>query len=184
MDATWIRKRCGDNDAMTERLTAMVSLIDDTIKTVRRISSELRPGILDDLGLIPALEWQCTEFSKNTGLECHFQSNKNDIEVDSNMAINIFRIYQEALTNIARHAQASQVQTTMLQQNGLIQLTIEDNGIGVDLNEVKNKKSLGLISMKERARLFKGEVMIEQRVPQGTVVTVKLPSAKTVKKSI
>jgi two-component system sensor kinase len=71
----------------------------------------------------------------------------------------------------------------MLQQNGLIQLTIEDNGIGVDLNEVKNKKSLGLISMKERARLFKGEVMIEQRVPQGTVVTVKLPSAKTVKKS-
>jgi signal transduction histidine kinase len=94
MDATWIRKRCGDNDAMTERLTAMVSLIDDTIKTVRRISSELRPGILDDLGLIPALEWQCTEFSKNTGLECHFQSNKNDIEVDSNMAINIFRIYQ------------------------------------------------------------------------------------------
>jgi signal transduction histidine kinase len=156
----------------------MICLIDDTIKTVRRISSELRPGILDDLGLIAALEWQGTEFEKNTGIPLHFETNQSEIDLERNFSTNVFRVYQEALTNIARHANATAVNTRFVYHDDFIQLMIKDNGDGIDLNEVHKKQSLGLISMKERARLFRGEVLVENVVPHGTIVILKVPLPK------
>jgi PAS domain S-box-containing protein len=178
MDSTWLKKRVTDDSAVTERITTMLALIDDTIRTVRRISSELRPGILDDLGLVAALEWQGAEFEKNSGIVVKFETNRSDISLERNFSTNIFRIYQEALTNIARHANATQIHTILEERDGYIRLTVKDNGEGINLNATKGKVSLGLVSMKERARQFKGEVVIENVRPHGTVVTLKVPIVK------
>jgi PAS domain S-box-containing protein len=175
MDSTWLKKRFTQDEVACERISGMISLIDDTIRTVRRISSELRPGILDDLGLVAALEWQGSEFEKNTGIEIGFETNKSDVELERNFSTNIFRIYQETLTNIARHANATSVKTIFAHYADHIRLEVRDNGIGVDFDSVRDKKSLGLISMKERARLFNGEVVIENISPHGTMVTLKIP---------
>jgi PAS domain S-box-containing protein len=178
MDSTWLKKRSGDDPIVTDRFSSMISLIDDTIKTVRRISSELRPGILDDLGLVDALEWQGAEFEKNTGITMHFDSDKSELKLERNLSTNIFRVYQEALTNITRHAHATAVQARFVCDKDFIHLIVRDNGRGIDFTAIGEKKSLGLISMKARARLFGGEVFIERAVPQGTVVTLKIPLKK------
>lgn len=177
MDSTWIKKRSADA-AVAERISSMIALIDDTIKTVRKIASELRPGILDDLGLIAALEWQGTEFEKNTGIGLIFETNKNDIDIEKALSINIFRIYQEALTNIARHAGATSVHVRFIHSDDFIQMMVKDNGRGIDLNNIKEKKSLGLVSMKARARLFKGEVLVENAAPNGAIVILRIPLTK------
>ena len=153
----------------------MIALIDETVKTVRRISSELRPGILDDLGLIPALEWQCQEFEKRTGIVSRCTTDLNDHNFDRNLATNIFRVYQEALTNVARHAQATLVETFLTGRDGFIYLTVKDNGIGFDMVSVKNKRSLGLVGMRERAMLFQGELVIKSETGKGTEILLKAP---------
>jgi PAS domain S-box-containing protein len=180
MDSTWLRKRSADDRVVTERISSMILLVDDTIKTVRRISSELRPGILDDLGLVAALEWQGAEFEKNTGIAMQFETNESDAKLERNLSTNIFRIYQEALTNIARHANATAVHTRFDHDDDFLQLVIKDNGRGIDFTEIRKKQSLGLISMKERARLFRGEVLVENTVPHGTMVTLKVPLTKMI----
>jgi PAS domain S-box-containing protein len=179
MDTTWLKKRIADSEPMNSRLAAMMSLIDETIRTVRRISSELRPGILDDLGLIAALEWQGNEFSRNTGMLVDFETNRQEMELERNFATNVFRVYQEALTNIARHSQATRVVTQFVANSESIQLIIRDDGKGIDPEEVRGKNSLGLVSMKERARLFRGEVTIENNLPHGTVVKLRVPVVQT-----
>jgi len=182
MDSVWLKKRVDDH-AVSERVTGMIALIDDTIKTVRRLSSELRPGILDDLGLIAALEWQGTEFQKNTGIALRFETNRSDIVLDRSVATHIFRVYQEALTNIARHAGATTVYAAFEQRDDIIQLVVQDNGVGIDLDEVSRKKSLGLIGMKERARLLRGEITISNVSPQGTAMTIKVPVSSSNEKT-
>jgi signal transduction histidine kinase len=175
MDVSWIiRKSTSADKVIGEKLSAMITLIDETMKTVRRISSELRPGILDDLGLIPALEWQTQEFEKRTGIKTLFHAAVNDFTPERELSTNIFRVYQEALTNIARHANASLVKTELQQVNGLVSLVVEDNGQGFDTNGVK-KNSLGLVGMKERARIFKGELIIDSKRSHGTVIMLKVP---------
>jgi PAS domain S-box-containing protein len=178
MDATWLKRKAVEDHSVSERIATMIALIDDTIKIVRRISSELRPGILDDLGLVAALEWQGAEFQKNTGVVVKFTSNKSDVQLERNFSTNVFRVYQEALTNIARHANATLVHTTFTCADEQIKLEIRDDGQGIDYNEAKKKKSLGLISMKERARLFRGQVTVENNVPNGTIVTMTIPIVK------
>lgn len=178
IDTSWIAKRVTKEDkSIYEKLSAMISLIDNTIKTVRRIASELRPGILDDLGLIAALEWQSQEFTKRTGIPCAFRTDVKNFLPERNLATNIFRVYQEALTNITRHAYATQVETLFEERDACIWLTIKDNGEGFDWNSVKTKNSLGLVGMKERARIFQGEIIIKPNNPQGTVVILKVPCA-------
>ena len=177
MDASWINKKVGARveQNIAERIATMIALIDETVKTVRRISSELRPGILDDLGLVPALEWQCREFEKRTGIVSGCHATLSDHNFDRNLATNIFRVYQEALTNIARHSQATIVETFLNEQNGFIYLTIKDNGVGFDLEEVKSKRSLGLVGMRERAMLFQGELIINSEKGKGTEILLKAP---------
>lgn len=179
MDATWIKKRTSDSEAVTSRVCSMISLIDDTIRTVRKIASDLRPGILDDLGLIAALEWQGTEFEKNTGIALHFKTNKTDIELERNLSTNIFRVYQEALTNVARHSGATSVYASLDCDDEAIKLVVKDNGKGIDPEEIRTNKSLGLISMMARARLFKGEVIVDNVVPQGTLVKLNIPLTRS-----
>ncbi len=178
MDATWIRKKSTQEQAVVERITTMIGLVDDTIKTVRRISSELRPGILDDLGLVAALEWQGSEFEKNSGIHVHFKSNISEVDLPRDFATNVFRIFQEALTNVARHSEATVVDASFTQDSEGLRLVVKDNGVGIHLNEIKNGRSIGLISMKERARIFNGEVVVGNNVPSGTVVTLTVEHAK------
>lgn len=177
MDASWINKKIGSaaEPNTLERIATMIALIDETVKTVRRISSELRPGILDDLGLIAAIEWQCQEFGKRTGIISHCHAEGNDYNFDKNLTTNIFRVYQEALTNVARHAQATVVETFLTYEHEHIILTIKDNGVGFDMEEAKRKKSLGLVGMRERAMLFHGELTIKSEMGKGTMIVLKAP---------
>ena len=153
----------------------MISLIDDTIKTIRRISSELRTGILDDLGLVAALEWQGQEFEKHTGIQAQFFSDLHDFNPERNFALTIFRIYQEALTNIVRHANATSVETVFEQKDGYIRLIIKDDGQGMDLNEAIKKGSFGLIGMKERAMMLQGDLTFESNRPNGIIIVMRVP---------
>jgi PAS domain S-box-containing protein len=179
MDAAWIAKKNFPEDtAIQQKLSSMLSVIDDTVKSVRRISSELRPGILDDLGLVPALEWQSQEFEKRTGIKCIFRSDLKNFNPTSDMSTNIFRVYQEALTNVARHAHATSVETTLFETDECVVLSVKDNGRGIDKTEASIKDSLGLVGMRERALLFDGELSIEGEAQKGTIVTLKIPLLK------
>ena len=175
MDSSWLRKRFDADKLASDRITEMISLIDDTIKTVRRISMQLRPGILDDLGLIAALDWQSAEFAKRTGIEASFTSNVTDLDLPEKLATNIFRIFQEALTNVARHAHASLVRSYLHVENERITLTIRDNGVGIDEQGIENSNSLGIVGMKERARMFEGDLTVRRDEQRGTIVILTVP---------
>jgi PAS domain S-box-containing protein len=185
MDASWTARKIGDeNKDISARITGMIALIDETVKTVRRISSELRPGILDDLGLAAALEWQGHDFEKRTGIKCEFHTDLHDFYPERNLSTNIFRVYQEALTNVARHAGATKIETTLEEKEGCIILVIKDNGTGFDMEQARNKKSLGLIGMRERALLFQGELAVKSEREKGTVITLKIPWVETAKTKV
>jgi PAS domain S-box-containing protein len=183
MDASWIDKKIPSetNQQIRERILNMISLIDETVKTVRRISSELRPGILDDLGLLPALEWACQEFEKRTGIKSECHSDQSDFNIERTLSTNVFRVYQEALTNVARHGHATLVQTSLTKEDGCIILSIKDNGVGFDMEEAKTKNSLGLIGMRERAILFNGDLKIQSEKGKGTLITLKVPLSERIK---
>jgi PAS domain S-box-containing protein len=179
IDAAWIIKRIANGDkAVTDTLSGMNLLIDDTVKAVRRISSDLRPGVLDDLGLIAAIEWQCQEFQRRTGIKSECSIRVIYYAPDRELATNIFRVYQEALTNVARHSQATNVETMLEEKESYVELIIKDNGIGFDVAESKTRKSWGLVGMKERALMFKGELLIQSNSEVGTTITLRIPIEK------
>ena len=153
----------------------MTTLVDATIDTVRRISSELRPSVLDDLGLLEAIEWQAQQFQTQTGITYQSDCSVEDIDLDREQSTAVFRIFQEALTNILRHAEATRFASTLkLEANNLV-LIISDNGKGITANEVSRPQSLGLLGMRERAHLVGGEINITGAKGQGTVITVRVP---------
>jgi PAS domain S-box-containing protein len=176
MDVLWVEKRIATKEkAVVEKISDMITLINETVKSVRRISTELRPSILDDLGLIAALEWQAQEFQKRRGIQSVFVANSDNLSIDSNLATAVFRVYQETLTNVARHADATIVETTLEESDEFVTLTVKDNGIGFDPNQVQMKNSLGLIGMKERVLLFRGELTIESSKTKGTLIILRVP---------
>jgi two-component system sensor histidine kinase UhpB len=181
MDTAWIEKRLetlGDPAARAPlgvKLTSMFALLDQMVKTVRRISAELRPGVLDDLGLVPAMEWQAREWQERTGIECAVSSELDSLRIAPEPGTALFRIFQESLTNIARHAGATQVAARLGVEAGAIVLEICDNGRGVTADEVRNSKSLGLLGMRERAKMLGGEFRIAGKPARGTTVTVRIP---------
>ncbi|HLP16159.1 MAG TPA: PAS domain-containing sensor histidine kinase [Bacteroidota bacterium] len=176
MDTRWIENLYGGLDALLKNKTvSMQKLIDATVKSVQRISSELRPGMLDDLGLAAAIEWQTEEFEMRTGVHCLLRIVPEEIDVEKKTATTVFRVFQETLTNIARHAQASVVQITLLRNERMLSLTVRDNGKGIYDTEINDPKSIGLMGIRERVRSHQGVVNIIGRDGIGTAIIVKIP---------
>ena len=165
-----------NNENDSTALNEALMLIDSTINSVRRIITELRPQLLDDLGLTAAIEWQVNEFSKNNHIDCSLKIVPDEIRTDSEKSIALFRILQEALTNIARHSEATCVDITLLGKETSIEMTIVDNGKGVSDDNLNNSKSFGLMGIRERARYFGGIVVIQSVPSQGTTIIASIPN--------
>lgn len=153
----------------------MSSLIDRTIDSVRDLSSRLRPSVLDDLGLREAIEWQANEFGQRYGADCVLDLGDGDDIVDAQVSLSVFRIFQEALTNIARHANAAMVRITLHQDAGGLKLLVEDDGIGIEAVTAASGDSLGLLGMRERAASIGGFVSVRPADAGGTNVEVRVP---------
>lgn len=160
------------------QIGSMIGLIESTINTVRRISSELRPGVLDDLGLVAAIEWQAQQFQKRTGLKVHWQTDLDNADISREGATAVFRIFQEVLTNVLRHSRASNIYVKLLEVDDSLELEVVDDGRGITEDEQKNTRSLGLLGMKERALLVGGQVSIRGARGKGTTVVVSIPLSK------
>lgn len=177
MDKTLAKSGNGTGITMVRgRIGTMTSLIESTIDTVRRISSELRPGILDDLGLVAALQSHAQEFQARTGIVCYWSSTLELVELDRESSTAVFRIFQEILTNVLRHSQAANVYIELRSAAGQLELVVKDDGRGITENETANTRSLGLLGMKERALLVGGEVHIVGESGKGTTVVVRVPT--------
>lgn len=175
MDAAWLLKRLKDSDTVaSERSQAMCRLVDKTIDDVRNIALRLRPGVLDDLGLIAALEWFAADFEKRTEIVCVFR-HANVRKVDNIVATAAYRIVQEALTNVARHASATRVDVTLRRKGTLFVLTVEDNGVGFEVGKIDESEALGIAGMRERANLAGGSLEIRSRPGKGARMQCKLP---------
>jgi PAS domain S-box-containing protein len=161
--------------SMEDKLAVMATLTDTTIDAVRRIASELRPSILDDLGLVEAVEWQTQQFQARAGIECHCDCSLQSIPLNDRQCTTLFRIVQEALTNILRHAQATRVAVALKVVDDILELTVSDNGRGITPAETQSKKSLGLLGMRERAHLIGGRLDITGLPGVGTTVQVRAP---------
>lgn len=176
MDVSWIAKRLASEDAsIHQKIKNVLELLDETVKTVRKIASELRPSILDDLGLVDALQWYSLEFEKRYKIPISFQTKIDELQLSKNNAIGLFRIYQESLTNVARHAGASFVKSSISIKEAVLELTIEDNGKGFNTDHINKKKTLGLLGMKERTLMMGGTYNINSKPGNGTTVVVSVP---------
>lgn len=164
-----------NQQALKERINSLSDMIDASVESVQKISSKLRPGILDELGLIAAIEWQAEDFEKLTNIKCSLSLPKAEIVLEKNKSTAIFRIFQEALTNIARHSQATKAQISLLNHQSNIYLEIQDNGKGISQDEIKDFKSLGIHGMEERAMVFGGQVYIDGIAGKRTTVKVEIP---------
>ncbi|HVG15516.1 MAG TPA: PAS domain S-box protein [Chitinophagaceae bacterium] len=176
MEIAWLDRNLQEKDDKTSgKIKSCLELIDETIHSVRRIATALRPSILDDLGLAEALNWQGTEFSNQTGIPLTFYSNLEEIKFPPVLSIAIFRIFQEALTNVARHAEATRVTSSLEVEDSLLLLTVSDNGKGFVLQQDAARKSLGLLGMRERVEILNGNFTLNSQPGEGTIVSIKIP---------
>lgn len=180
MDLAWISKRINSLPAenlpdLHEKIMSTQKIIDGLIENVRRISSELRPNMLDYLGLIPSLEWLLSDFRKRTELNCTFVSSIEKININKKTAIMVYRIFQEALTNIVRHSKASAVCMRIDESESHYIVELTDDGVGIKDDDINDLNALGIIGMKERALQFNGEFTILGAQGSGTVVSLKIP---------
>jgi PAS domain S-box-containing protein len=182
LDLAWMVKKMNlkDNN-MLVKTRSMAELIDTTINKVRSISTQLRPSILDHFGLIAAIEWQANEFQKRTGIRTKLEIEPKDLQFKDPYSTAIFRIFQETLTNITRHAKASRVDVSFKTTDDFIELRISDNGIGLKPEQLLHSKSLGLIGIRERAFSIGGEVGFISENGEGTTVVLKVPVKETLK---
>ena len=175
MDLHWVNKRLNkEQQELQNKIKTMMVLVDETVQSVRKISTDLRPGILD-LGLLAAIEWQCNEFEKRSGIKCKLETELYDLHCNNDISTAVFRIFQETLTNIARHSAASILVITIKVGGADLLMEMKDNGKGITETEINNTESLGLLGMKERAHIFGGELSIEGIAEQGTSVKLKIP---------
>ncbi|MEE9502321.1 MAG: histidine kinase, partial [Candidatus Aminicenantaceae bacterium] len=176
MDLFWLRKRLPeDQRPYLEKIQSMVDLTDRTIVTMKRISTDLRPSMLDDLGLVAAIQWQAEEFQKRTGIKCDAAIDFEEIELDEDKRTAIFRIFQETLTNIARHADATRARFYLRKRAKSLELEVRDNGKGITEEQISDPKAYGLIGIRERVQFMEGEVTISGAPDRGTKVLVKIP---------
>jgi len=176
MDLALIGRRLTEKQShLQTKIASAMQLVDSTIATLRRIASELRPRTLDDLGLIAALESQAQEFESRTGIRCNVALPKEPLTLDADRSTAVFRIFQESLTNVARHARATRVEAHFETDNDGLIFRVSDNGIGYDPAKAKAQKSLGFVGMQERALMFNGDVRIEGVPGVGTTMTLTIP---------
>lgn len=179
MDLSWIGKRLSEQSraVVGQKLQSAIELADETVVKVRNISTELRPSVLDDLGLAAAIEWQAREFQRRTEIRCEIVSLQEETAVGPEKSTAVFRIFQEILTNVARHAQAGLVRVRLEEQGGDLVLEVCDDGKGIEEGKVHDATSIGLLGMRERAMIFKGRVDVVGAEGRGTTVTVRIPLA-------
>jgi PAS domain S-box-containing protein len=178
MDLAWLAKRFPPgHPQLVEKAQSIMELVDHTIQSVRELATELRPSVLDDLGLIAAIEWQAEEFQARTEIQCHCDIQSEHLDLNPTQATALFRILQETLTNITRHAKATRVDIRFEQRDCNLVLEVRDNGRGISAAEISAPKSLGLLGIRERALMVGGEVSIRGEPGKGTTVTVSVPVA-------
>ena len=185
-DLSWLERRLSEQPSLTSysvvlgKTRSMTNLTDDLIHMVRRIATSLRPSILDDLGLVPALEWHTNDFQTRTGIKCTFSSELQGHQesLASEQATALFRIAQELFTNILRHAEASHVKLVLKKNHEFLTLSVRDDGRGLDDHSNSQLPSLGLLGIRERVTSFGGDFQIQGKSGKGTLATVRLPLAE------
>jgi signal transduction histidine kinase len=176
MDLTWLAGGLRpEQKGLVEKTTAMFRLIDGTIKSVRRIASGLRPEVLDEIGLTAAIGWQARDFQVRSGIRCNVELPAEGPQLDQARSTAVFRIFQELLTNVARHAHATRVDVRMGLEGDTMWLKVQDNGRGITEARINSSKSLGFLGMRERALPFDGKIEIEGQRGKGTTVTIRIP---------
>lgn len=175
-DLAWIKRNYhADEKALAERTRAMDELIHECTNTIQRITSELRPALLDELGLAATLEWQAKEFENRSGIACRLEIDTATPPLSQDKSINVYRIFQESLSNVMRHAGATSVVVSLLKAGQQIVLRITDNGVGISDQEISAPTSFGILGMEERARLCDGTIAIKGVPGKGTTISVSIP---------
>lgn len=177
LDISWLEKHESKEDKKKwlKKLNSVSRNIENTIKEVQKISSDLRPTLLDNLGLAAAIEWQIKEFTKNSGIRCSVNLEDRGLEVSKEISTSVYRILQESLTNVLRHAKATEVRVNLIRQSNKLLLEIKDNGIGISNGQINNPNSLGLLGIQERVRSLKGKIDIIGFPGKGTAIKVSFP---------
>jgi PAS domain S-box-containing protein len=176
MDVAWLRERMSERPPATEaRFAKMETLLEQTVAATRRIAADLRPLMLDDLGLVPAVEWLAENFAQRNGIPCELALNRTELELPSSHATAVFRIVQESLANVAKHARASRVDVAIEHTGTELVLSIRDDGSGFSPQAPRKPNSYGLLGLRERASLLGGEASVTSAPGQGTHVAIRLP---------
>ncbi|MGB7542880.1 MAG: PAS domain-containing sensor histidine kinase, partial [Burkholderiales bacterium] len=176
MDLTWVMGRLpAGQQALAEKLVKMQTTLDGTVAATRRIAADLRPLMLDDLGLVPAAEWLVQNFMERTGIACNLGVAPVELELQEPHATAVFRMLQESLTNVARHAQATRVEIALARTDAEVRLSVRDNGRGFSPADPRKPNSYGLMGLRERAYLLGGDITIDSAAGRGTTIQVRLP---------
>jgi two-component system, NarL family, sensor histidine kinase UhpB len=176
MDLRWVEKRLPPGtEVLREKLRGLVGMADQTISMVQRIAGEIRPRMLDDLGLAAALEWLGKDFQRGTGVSCDVTTDFPESIVGGNAASTLYRIVQEALTNVARHSAAHRVSVQLMKNGASMELRVEDDGVGITQDQIASPKSYGLLGIRERTQGLAGSILISGEKNRGTTVVVSVP---------
>jgi len=176
MDIQWIAKKWPQkNETLQKKFTSMNQIIDDSVREVQKLSIQLRPKMLDELGLLEAIMWETREYEEKTGIKCKVEFEPEYFEVEYDRSSTIYRILSELLTNVYRHAKATKVNIQLRMTKKNYVLTVSDNGIGITDTEINNHLSFGLITIVERVNMWNGKVKFTGRKQMGTTVNVKIP---------
>ena len=179
LDIAWLKSRIGvQSKSVREKFEEMSSMIKETVESIRETSSLLRPAILFDLGIVAATKSQLGIFEKQTGIKCHFYFRPQDFLLENRLALILYRILQESLTNIARHSGASKADVNLYVLKNKIEMIIKDNGTGIEKNKVNSFKSLGIAGIKERVKSVDGRITITGVHGSGTLIRVAIPLLK------
>jgi PAS domain S-box-containing protein len=183
MDLLWTERKLGELassaavNALLDRVVGATEIIDGLVVTVQRIATELRPGVLDKLGLGSALQYEARRFQERTGILCDACVPETELFLSPELSTTFFRIFQECLSNVTRHAHASKVKAELKMEDEWVTMTVQDNGRGITKDELASPRSLGLTGMKERAALLGGEVIFQPGPAEGTIITARIPSS-------
>jgi PAS domain S-box-containing protein len=176
IDLTWLAKRIPEDlRPLFDKANAMRGQIDSIIEYIRRMATQLRPKLLDDFGFVEAIEWLISDFRERTAIRCRFHSNLQHMNIDPKASTIIFRLIQETLTNIMRHSGASSVSIDMRKTSTRLNIEVKDNGVGINENDMKATRSLGILGMRERVSILNGTIKIEGAPGKGTKIRISIP---------